>query len=306
MEELEKQSRFCPCCGEVRGRLAMASAPAGEDLPLSALRQQWAGLHRNKAFFSYVRCAACGLLYNPVYFASHALAQLYADLAPNMDMVPPGMIAQTQRGYYDAIERAGAPEGDYLEIGPDIGHMVTEAAQRGAFRHFWLYEPNRAIHHTLGAAAQGRPCTISDRMMDLSAVPDGSVGLAVMVHVLDHLAAPLAMVRQIACKLCPDGLLAIVTHNESSALRYLTGRRWPPFCLQHPQLFSPATITGLLRRAGFDRPAVTPTRNVFPADFLVQQGGQALGLDLGRLPFPSTPVRLPLGNMLTLARTPGG
>lgn len=305
MDGLEKQSRFCPCCSEARGKVAMASVPAGEDLPFAALRRQWAGLHRDKAFFSYVRCAACGLLYNPVYFAPDVLARLYADLAPNMDMVPPGLIAQTQRGYYDAIARAGPPEGDYLEIGPDIGYMVAEAVRRGTFRHFWLYEPNRAIHHRLGAAAEGRPCTISDRMTELSAVPDASVGLAVMVHVLDHLAAPLAMVRQIARKLRPGGLLAIVTHNERSALRYLTGRRWPPFCLQHPQLFSPATMTGLLGRAGFERAEVTPTSNVFPADFLLRQGGQAIGLNLGRVPFPTSPVRLPLGNMLTLARLPG-
>ena len=303
-DTIETASRACPDCGSFGGKVAAFSAPAAENLPPDALRPLWAGLDSKKAFFSYVRCADCALVYDPIYFTRQSLASLYADLEPNMDMVPPAMVADTQRGYFDAIAATGELSGGYLEIGPDVGYMVAEAARRGAFEHYWLYEPNRAVHDALRQATGARSATISDEMEDLSAVPDGSVGLAVMVHVLDHLIEPKAMVRQIARKLRPGGMLAIVTHNEGSLLRHVLGRRWPPFCLQHPQLFSPATMRGMLGRAGFDRVEVRAAANVFPADFLVRQAGQAAGLGLGKLPLPAIPLRLRLGNILTLARLP--
>ena len=88
-------------------------------------------------------------------------------------------------------------------------------------------------------------------MDDLSAVPDGSAALVVMVHVLDHILDPKAMLEQIRRKLKPGGRVAIVTHNEQSLLRSLMGKRWPPFCLQHPELYNPRSITKLLNSAGY-------------------------------------------------------
>lgn len=283
----------------------MGSHRVAEHLPLTQLRPLWAGLDKETVFFSYRRCSICRLLYNPVYFTGQALADLYSELAPNMDMVPRSMIEATQRGYFDAIARAGELAGDYLEIGPDVGHMTAEAARRGNFGHFWLYEPNRAVHSLLRAAAGTGAVTLESGMDDLSAVSEGKVGLAVMVHVLDHLLDPLPLLTQIRAKLRPGGMLAIVTHNEASLLRRVLGRKWPPFCLQHPQLFSPATMKTVLERAGLERIEVTGSSNLFPSDFLVRQGAQAVGVPLGKVPLPSFPVRLPLGNILTLARAPG-
>ena len=297
--------RACPDCGETRGSDEVASRPAGETLPMDELRRFWAGLNRTKVFFTYRRCDGCGLLYCPEYFTPDALAALYANLEPNMDIVPSAMLEQTQRGYYDAVAAAGPPAGDYLEIGPDVGYMVGEAAARGDFARYWLFEPNRAVHYRLGQVVGTKPATITREMHDLSAVPDGAVGLAVMVHVLDHLIDPLAMVRQIARKLLPGGLLAVVTHNEGSLLRRVLGTRFPPFCLQHPQLFRPASMRHLLEGAGLVAVEVTGSANTFPTDFLIRQSAQAAGLDLSSLPLPAIPVRLRLGNILTLARAPG-
>ena len=299
------EQRPCPDCGATRGKPEMGSSPSGETLALDDLRRFWAGLNSDKAFFTYRRCDGCGLLYCPEYFTGPALSELYANLEPNMDMVPAALIEQTQRGYYDAVAKAGTPPGDYLEIGPDVGYMVSEAATRGDFGHFWLYEPNRAVHYRLGQMVGSKPSTITTEMHDLSAVPDHTIGLAVMVHVLDHLIDPQAMLRQIARKLVPNGVLAVVTHNEGSLLRRLLGKRWPPFCLQHPQLFRPDSISHLLESAGLERVEVSSSSNTFPSDFLIRQGAQAAGLDLRAVPLPAIPLKLQLGNIQTLARAPG-
>lgn len=296
--------RACPGCGATDRREEAHSPIRAETMTVEALRPYWSGLFSEKRFFTYHRCLGCGLLYTPAFFDGARLADLYSSMAPNMEIVSNDAIAATQKGYFDAATAHARLDGGYLEIGPDTGHIVREAATRGAFDHFWLFEPNRAIHDTLRASACGRPATLLTEMDDLSPVPDGSVGLAVMVHVLDHLLDPLAMLRQIHAKLRPGGTLLIVTHNEKSLLRHLMGRRWPPFCLQHPELYNPATIAALLGRAGYGSVQVTRSRNYFPLPFLARQATWTLGLKLDRVPLPDVSLGLRLGNMLTLATAP--
>jgi SAM-dependent methyltransferase len=301
MTESAYLQRACPSCGSLRHDHEVASGRRAENLPIEELRPFWSGFFKEKVFFSYHRCADCGLLFAPTFFSEAQLDSLYAAMAPNMDVVTSDAIIATQRGYYEVAARAGV-DGSYLEIGPDVGHIVEHAASTERFDHFWLFEPNRAVHAPLAQATQSRPCSISTAMTDLSAVPDGSVGLAVMVHVLDHLVEPVPMLAQIRRKLKPGGALVTVTHNERSLLRHAMGNRWPPFCLQHPEVYSPASITGLMRRAGFAAVRVERSRNYFPVDFLVRQAAWAVGLDLSRVRLPTTRIGLRLGNIMTVAR----
>ena len=296
--------RACPACGAGQTREEAHSPVRAETMTVEALRPYWSGLFSEKRFFTYHRCSSCGLLYNPAFFDGARLVELYSSMAPNMELVSNDAIAATQKGYFDAAAAHAELDGGYLEIGPDTGHIVRAAATWGAFEHFWLFEPNRAIHDTLRASAGTRPTTLLTDMDDLSPVPDGSIGLAVMVHVLDHLLDPLAMLTQIRAKLRPGGTLLIVTHNEKSLLRSLMGVRWPPFCLQHPELYNPATIAALLGRAGYGGVQVTRSRNYFPLPFLARQALWTLGLKPARLPLPNFSLGLRLGNMLTLAKAP--
>lgn len=296
--------RPCPACGAGETREEAHSPVRAETMRVEALRPYWSGLFSEKRFFTYHRCLGCGLLYNPRFFDGARLGELYSSMAPNMEIVSNDAIVATQKGYFDAAATAATLDGGYLEIGPDTGHIVREAATRGTFGHFWLFEPNRAIHETLIAAVGGRPASLLTDMDDLSPVPDGSIGLAVMVHVLDHLLDPLAMLTQIRAKLRPGGTLLIVTHNEKSLLRRLMGVRWPPFCLQHPELYNPATIAALLGRAGYAEARVTRSRNYFPVAFLARQAAWTVGLKLDRVPLPAFSLGLRLGNMLTLATAP--
>lgn len=296
--------RDCPSCGRQGGAPEISSRPAAETLGLEELKEAWEGLHGNQAFFTYHRCQQCKLLYNPVYFTNEVLSRLYSDIAPNMEMVADELARRTQQSYFDDIAAEADLSGGYLEIGPDVGYLVAEAARRGQFEHMWLYEPNCVVHDRLRAAAGANQVSLSAGMADLSEVPSGTIGLAVMVHVLDHLVDPLETLREISSKLRPGGMLATVTHNEASLLARALGRRWPPFCLQHPQLFNPKTMRTLMHRAGLSNVDVRRSSNYFSSDFLVRQAAQATGLGMGRLPLPAFPVRLRLGNILTIARAP--
>lgn len=253
-------------------------------------------------FFSYGRCSGCGLLYAPTFFTGQQLGDLYANMAPNMEDVPGPALEATQRGYWDTASRAGAKTGAYLEIGPDVGYIVRHAVRDASYDRFWLFEPNRAVHDQLADACGGRPHTISVDMDNLAEVPDGSVGLAVMIHVLDHLLDPRPMLRQISAKLRPDGALVVVTHNEASVLRRVMGRKFPPLSLQHPQLYNPRSIAQLLKRATFDRVTVMRTKSYFPVAFMIRQAAWMVGVNLAKMPLPRLPLGLRLGNIVTIAK----
>lgn len=294
--------RACPSCGADTPHEEVYSAPRAETMTLEALRPYWSGLFKQKVFFSYDRCARCGLLFAPAFFTPDQLASLYAAMTPNMEMVTNDALEATQRGYFDVAAASATLDGGYLELGPDVGYIVRHAAREGRFDHFWLFEPNRAVHEALASAAADHACTISSEMADFSAVPDGSIGLAVMIHVLDHLLDPGDTLRQVRTKLKPGGTLLIVTHNEASLLRRVMGNRWPPFCLQHPEIYNPRSIASLLKTAGFSSVAVQRSRNHFPIGFMLRQAAWSIGLKLDRLPLPQTSIGLKLGNILTIAR----
>jgi SAM-dependent methyltransferase len=294
-------TRDCPACGAKGGTAEASSETRAETLSLDQLRPYWRGLFQEKVFFTYDRCGACGLLYAPMFFDQAQLGELYSAMAPNMDAVPTDAIEATQKVYFEEATAGLVASGNFLEIGPDVGYVVAHAAKDERFEHFYLFEPNKAVHAELAAAANGRPLTISEDMNDLSAVPDGSVAMAVMVHVLDHLLDPKAMLAQVRKKLKAGGRVAIVTHNERSLLRSVMGKRWPPFCLQHPELYNPQSIAKLLKSAGYGSVEVHGSKNYFPLSFMVRQAAYTAGIRLERVPLPKTVLGLRLGNIMTIA-----
>jgi SAM-dependent methyltransferase len=298
VSETEFPLRPCPACGANESGAEVSSRQRAESITLDQLRPFWSGFFKEKVFFTYSRCAGCGQLYAPHFFTRDQLGELYANMAPNMEDVPGPALEATQRGYWRAAKARQLPEGGYLEIGPDIGYIVRDAVADGKFDRFWLFEPNRAVHDELARAAGDRPHTISTDMDDLSPVPDGSIALAVMIHVLDHLLDPIAILRQVHRKLAPGGTLMVVTHNEQSLLRRVLGTKFPPFCLQHPELYNPRSMKRLLESAGYSRAEVSRSTNYFPIGFLIRQLAWAVGINLTRSPLPGTAIGLKLGNMI--------
>jgi len=209
------------------------------------------GFFKEKSFFSYARCANCGLLYAPLFFTPSQLEKLYAQMPPNMDVVPADTLKKTQYGYFRALKRHSDLKGVYLEVGPDTGLLTDPCAKEGHFSHFWLFEPNRDVVPALSEVLRGKSFEVVHDMFGFSVVPDNSLDVVTMVHVLDHLLDPVATLRELRLKMRRGSKLLIVTHNESSLLRKLIGWRWPAFCLQHPELYNMNSIAKILNQAGF-------------------------------------------------------
>lgn len=212
------------------------------------------------------------------------------------------MLTLTQRGYFKLFKKYSPLLGNYIEIGPDIGLFTENCIKEGQFEKLWLFEPNQAIWHTLESKIAGSKYELCKEMFALDNIPDHSASSAVLIQVLDHLLNPLETLIQMRKKLTNNSILLLVTHDESSLLSKSIGDRWPPFCLQHPQLFNPKTITHLLDSAGYKVLGIHKTYNYFPFMYLLKHLLWAFGIQKVTLPEWEQPcVPLKLGNILTIA-----
>jgi SAM-dependent methyltransferase len=296
-------SRLCPVCStEPSAKVDIKSDVVAEALDFDALVPCWNGFFKEKVFFSYTRCSCCNLLYAPTFFNGQQLEQLYGQMPPNMAEVPMEALRRTQRGYFDVLKSCSDLSGGFIEVGPDIGLFTENCVRDGSYDEYWLFEPNRDVLPTLTKIVEGHKYTVIHDMFGFSHVPDHTVSAAVMIHVLDHLLDPVATLRELREKLKPNARLLLVTHDESSLLRRIVGWRWPAFCLQHPQIYSPESMHNLLEAAGFDVIERRKTVNFFEISFLLKHLLWAFGFKTQSVPsFGRFTLGLKLGNMLTIA-----
>jgi SAM-dependent methyltransferase len=99
-----------------------------------------------------------------------------------------------------------------------------------------------------------------ERVETCTSIPAGSIDLATMFHVIEHVDAPDVVLERIAEWLAPGGVLAVETPNlDSIDARLFRDRYWGGYHIpRHWHLFSPHTLEKLLVRAG-----LTPVATMF-------------------------------------------
>lgn len=296
--------RYCPSClMNIPSVAEFTSELPAEDLGLENLTKYWNGFFKEKVFFTYRRCMGCGLLFNHIFFTPEQLEGLYKQMPPNMPLVPVNALKKTQKGYFNALKAHTPLMGSFMEIGPDVGYFVENCVKEGAYYHYWLFEPNRDVSAQLKSVVNSHSHQILYEMFNFSEVPNYSVSTVVMIHVFDHLLEPVATLKQLKEKLAADATILIVTHDESSLLRKIIGLRWPPFCLQHPQIYNPKSMATILNNAGYEVVHQEKTTNYFPVSFLIKHLFWAIGIKVKWVPsFFGLTLGLKLGNLLTIAR----
>lgn len=295
--------RDCPICqAKTKFMIEVSSNQRAEDLGYESLVPYWNGFFKEKIFFSYARCGECELLFSPIFYGPDQLEALYGQMPPNMDLVPMAALVKTQKGYFDELKKSSPLKNGYIEIGPDIGIFTENCSRVGGFDNYWLCEPNKEVAGALAKSVGNNRFTIIEDMFGFNQIPNHSAGAAVMIQVLDHLLDPVATLSELREKLLPDAKLLIVTHNEQSFLRKIVGWRWPAFCLQHPQIYNPSSITKLLEKAGYKVKSIEKTRNYFEFSFLLKHLLWAFGIKVKKIPsiFNFT-IGLKLGNIVTVA-----
>lgn len=296
------QKRSCPLCNQSTAKFVpqVSSKNPAEFLTFSETKELFVGFRTIQTFFTYSKCANCGLLFCPWYFSSKQLDELYSDMPDNLLGEDKSIISKTHKGYVQQISKKIQKSNSYLEIGPDIGLVARSVIEQLKPNKVILIEPNRSVHGELlincGSSAE---VTLIDHVDELNEqCPDLIVG----VHVYDHLLNPLEELTKIKSKSAPGATIALVVHNEKSLIRKLLGKKWPPFCLQHPQLYNKKTIKKLMVSAGWKIVSIQPTINWFSLRHFVSMGGGLVGINpkfFSLVPNIQIPIRL--GNMICIA-----
>lgn len=296
-------SRSCPTCTtqETKGPQVF-SQPEAESFSFDDLSKHWFGFFKSKPFFTYHRCSECNLLYNPKYFGEKQLSYLYSNMPDNTAGLSENFLRKTQKGYFNFFKKFAELEGEFLELGPDIGLFTENCVTQGKFSKYWFFEPNVNVHPRLKNLVGSTPVEIHPELLDFDSVKDGSISAAVLIHVVDHLTKPNDILKTISRKLKKGGKLLTVTHDESSVLAKALGRKWPAYCLQHPQLYTPKTMKLTLEKVGLSVVANEYSANYFPVSYLVKHGLFAFGMGSPSLPFEDKFwLPLKLGNFMTMA-----
>ncbi len=186
--------------------------------------------------------AAVARFYDTVY-AAGAAEQFESDQAVQV------------RYYLDALSRhIAAPRPHLLDIGCGAGQLLALAQARG-----WRIDGAELSAYAAQHARQtlGVPIHHGDfRMMDLA---PGSLDAVTLIHVIEHVRAPVDFLRDAAALLRPGGVLMFDAPNVDSAEARLARRLrqpWRGFIIEHLYYFRPTLLRRLVADLGLELIAI--------------------------------------------------
>jgi SAM-dependent methyltransferase len=240
-----------PACA-VCGGLEVTPYAHGYDYELRTCRNDW----------RFVRCAACGHVWLNPRPAVDALGVIYPKEYYAYDyegrVHPLARWAKSRlddRKLDTILRRLPRSPRTYLDVGCGSGRYLRAMRRREL-------EP-RDIHGLeldagiVARLAEEGYSVSATRAEDADIVP-GSIDLATMFHVLEHVDAPDRVMKRVADWLCPGGIVAVETPNlDSLDRRLFTDSFWGGYHIpRHWHLFTPETLGRLLTTAGLE-PLVT-------------------------------------------------
>ena len=293
--------RACPVCGSThKSRSEVSANIRAEELSFNEVRQYFIGIRSEQIFFSYHRCVGCGILFCPFYFSNPQLDALYSDMPDNLLGAEKSTAAKTQLGYFNYFRQDIGEVSTFLELGPDIGLVTKEVIEKYEPEKAFLIEPNTSMHAQLKSLSETSNIEIYRNLNEISMI---DVDLTIGIHVFDHLLDPSAQISQIHKQTKNGGIIGVVVHNEASFLRKVLGKKWPPFCLQHPQLYNKKTLAETMKISGFEKLRINNSINHFSVKHLGTLAVQVTGLPnfITRI-LPSIDIPVMLGNQISIFR----
>lgn len=303
------ENRSCPICESRNTKLVVHSAENPRDLEVGKISELFVGLRPEQIFFPYFECSQCNLVYCEEYFTKAELDQLYSHMPPNLVCDELDVVDKTHDGYArTVINRLSSPSAKtktktLLELGADLGLVTGPVVSSLNIERGVLVEPNLDVRRELKQSVNNNPnFEIINDFSELDASRRFSFDVVIGVHVFDHLLNPKNELREIGNYMRAGARLFIVVHNQRSLLAKFMGSKWPPYCLQHPQIFSPSTLTRLLYETGFKVNKINRTTNYVGLRNGIRTLFRILGLPCSWTKFlPNMPIPIKYGNIMVEA-----
>lgn len=252
----------CPCCDfSLKGDEKIIKGDLDVNVNKDDLSNVWMGIGKTK-HFTYFKCSNCGTLYNNIYPSESLLSNLYQNMPANMDSeVNTQNQIKNQASYakyiYKGLNLLDTKNIKYsfLEVGADRGLLIKELKNLlgTKFKYCIGVEPNHVVLKELenNLKESSKNSKIVSDIQNLS-LKDNQFNLSACIHILDHCYDPKELLINLNNNLKSNGLLLIVVHNPESSLAKVLGKRWPPYCSQHPQLFTKRGMLKISELTGFD------------------------------------------------------
>lgn len=235
----------CAICGGA-GHEKFAS---GFDYELRTCRNEW----------TFVKCTGCGLVRLhprpaistlPVIYPKTYYAYNYAEQVSPVALKAKALLDRMKLG--SIVKRCAKPPRTFLDAGCGDGRYLRAMNRRGLEKKdiFGLELDAKVVERVAGWGYQ----VFCERVEDCRRIPDGSIDLATMFHVIEHVENPAAVVKRLAAWLSPGGVLALETPNlDSFDARKFRDTFWGGYHIpRHWFLFTPATLRRLLEDAGLE------------------------------------------------------
>lgn len=204
-----------------------------------------------------VRCAGCALVRRDPPISTARAAQIYDDAYYRVYEQSVGMAGDLHgvlrphlRRRLEAVERR-LGVGRLLEIGCGKGALLEYARDRG-----WTTR-GVEISEAAGRVAREKGLDVHIGPVETMSTPPEPPDFVHMNHVLEHLADPVRVLRQVRELLAPGGIAVVEVPNEFDNLFFHVGRallpqsrRLSPVPSTHQCFFNPQTLQRAICAAG--------------------------------------------------------
>jgi SAM-dependent methyltransferase len=209
------------------------------------------------AFF-VSRCRNCGLVlqnprppfvdilryYTEEYEPYHAVGSSFVQAIRHFVLVRPRA---------NLYRRLIGREGSIVDVGCSVGGLLHELSAQGNWQLTGV-EPVAEV----AAMGNAQGLHIIPKPLEEAGIPNASVDLAIMNHVLEHLPDPAKTVASVFEMLKPGGYLAGEIPSPRCVERTIFGRYWGGYHLpRHLTFFSPRHIRRFLENTGFQDASVS-------------------------------------------------
>jgi 2-polyprenyl-3-methyl-5-hydroxy-6-metoxy-1,4-benzoquinol methylase len=253
--------RRCWICGAARSTLwsqrKIARRLQPEDLQITD--------RRYGATLTLLRCQECGFIYAEGEELDE-LFELYSQLEDSGYQETLDTRALQMRWLVEQALRDCPQAKTALDIGAGAGLLIRECAARGL--DAVGVEPSQSLVR-IGREEFG--LALHQGTFPHPALAGRKFDLVFLVDVIEHVPAPVELLRAAGEALTGNGRFVLVTPDVGSLAARLGGKRWWHFRLAHVGYFNRTTLSDALRRAGLEPLRFTRAKWFFPVGYLAER-----------------------------------